>query len=254
MNLENKMKIGFGYLVYNEIMNVAHLNKFFNSIKHQVRISIHAKEVMQKQLPFMVNYIETIPTTRRHSSLVAATNLLFHDLFDSGCDVVYMMSSDMIPLKQSISFVNNNKYTNIHIQKDPTTSQAKYNLTKYKSLTTTKFKSKISESEWVKQNMFFCMSKKDFYKLKTPSILKSDIFIGFNDGYEDHVDLHDEYYWANALRYNNIDYINNEKYIYCNVDPTKTQSQRFYNIPKEASKYIFLRKYYPKHEQEILLP
>lgn len=38
------MKIGFGFLVYNEIMNISHLDTFFNSIKHEIIISVHAKE------------------------------------------------------------------------------------------------------------------------------------------------------------------------------------------------------------------
>ena len=90
---------------------------------------------------------------------------------------MYLMSGDTIPLKRSTSFVNDNKHTNIKIQKNPTEWQAKFNSDKYNNLTTAKFKSKISELEWVKQNMFFCISKKDFYKLKTPKILKSDIFV-----------------------------------------------------------------------------
>jgi len=251
------MKIGFGFMVYNKIHNVSHLDAFFNSIKHETIISVHAKGRVQNKLPFPINCINTIPTEWGHSSLVVATNLLFHDLFDKGCDVVYIMSGDMLPLRRSISFVNNNKHTNIKIQKNPTTSQAKFNSSKYNSITTAKFKSKISEVEWVKQNMFFCISKEDFYKLKTPEILKSDIFVGFNDDYakkylpHDKNEcvkyfLHDEYYWANALKYNSIDYIDNEQFIYCNIDQTRTAAQVFSNIPKESSEYIFLRKYSPK--------
>ena len=237
------MKIGFGFMVYNSIDNASRLNAFFNSIKHKTIISVHAKERVQNKLPFPVNYINAIPTKWGDSSLVVATNLLFHDLFDRGCDVVYLMSGDTIPLKRSISFVNDNKHTNIKIQKNPTEWQAKFNSDKYNDLTTAKFKSKISKLEWVKQNMFFCISKKDFYKLKTPKILKSDIFAGFNDDHGKRETLHDEYYWANALEYSNIDYINNEKYIYCNENIAMTKAQKFPNIPKESSEYIFLRKF-----------
>lgn len=243
------MKIGFAFMIKYKIDNASHFNAFFNSIRHETIISAHAKDRAQNKLPFPVNYINTIPTEWGHSSLVVATNLLFHDLFDRGCDVVYLLSGDTIPLKRSISFVNDNKHTNIKIQKNPTEWQAKFNSAKYNNLTTAKFKSKISELEWVKQNMFFCISKKDFYKLKTPKILKSDIFVGFNDDHGERETLHDEYYWANALEYNNIDYINNEKYIYCNIDPSKTQSQSFSSIPKESSEYIFLRKKIESNEQ-----
>ena len=241
------MKIGFGFMVYNEIHNISHLNTFFNSIKHETIISVHTKYGRkQNKLPFPVNYINTIPTAWGHASLVVVTNLLFHDLFNRGCDMVYLMSGDAIPLQRSISFVNDNKHTNIKTQKNPRPPQAKFNSNKYKNLTTAKFKSKISELEWVKHYTFFCITKEDFYKLKTPKMLKSDIFVNFSDDHLANLDARsiiDEYYWANALKYNNIDYINNEKYIYCNTDPTKTQCQRFFNIPKESSEYIFLRKY-----------
>lgn len=240
------MRIGLAFLVRDKIYNLEIIKKFISQLDHEVLISIHSKQNFRS--PFdKANFIKPIKTEWGTSSLVIATNLLFQDLFSKNCDVVYLMSGDMIPLDPCVQFVNNNSKTHIKLQDMSQASDKLKSATygKYDRICSEDFKNKVHRSSFVKQNMFFCISKNDFLRLNFDAKIEDDLFPCIANPLSRR--CLDEFFWANTMIYKNINFTNNPKYIYCNSKSVRTQASNFKKIPQDADGFLFLRKIKTTH-------
>ena len=238
------MKVGFAFLTYKLIYNKKTWKNFFDKIDYDFEVSIHAKRKPKNKLPFKANYIKKTPTEWGKPGLVRATFFLLTDLFSRGCDVVYFVSGDTIPLPKCVDFVNKNTESNFHLQ--PKSCKQKFRLKKFKQ-TSLEFQNKVEEKEFRKQNMFFCISRQNFLDLnrKIGNEIDKYNFYKFKEKlFPEFGKLLDEYFWVNLFKYYNIPFITNNRYIYCNSSNGKrTQAQSFNHIPEKAkNEFIFMRK------------
>lgn len=229
------MKVGFAFLVTKEFHNREHLKNFFDSLDCDIEICVHSKKNARFNLPFPVDYIKSIKTGWGQPSLVKASILLFEHLFDKGCDIVYLMSGDMIPLKRCKKFITRNRKTTFHapppIHNDkPHNSTIKWNRNQYKG-TSLQFKDEIAFNKFTKQNMFFCISSDDFNNIEPDfSFFQRTFAI-------------DEWFWINTMIYHGMKFQTNINYIYCNPKLYETQALFFDEIPEGVNnKFLFMRK------------
>ena len=259
------MKIGFCFLTYESISFENEIWKpFFRSVPHEgYGIYIHHKFLEDRdEFKTILENSEAIPdlieTARGYPNLVRATENLFSRAFEDGCDYVFLISGDMIPLCsfhqlcgisdftvfKSLRFEDCNRTCPNCLQDNPHYAMKEALEERYKEYFIRNPKSEIKKhiptlKDYMKQFMFFGMTKKDFLLIQDN--LKYDEYeklFGWHWGM-------DEHYWISACSILNINYVNLEQLMVCNTLPHQTQAQEFdltENLRLEWDKYFFIRK------------
>ena len=94
------MKIGFCFLIKENINNILFWDRYFDKISSEdYQIIIHPKD-NRYRCPLKNSIIlqNTIDTNRSSISLIYATHLLFNEAIKYNCDYMILLSGDMIPL------------------------------------------------------------------------------------------------------------------------------------------------------------
>ena len=233
------MKIGFCFLTKDKIHFENLWKVFFDSAnENQYSIYIHSKttnvNTIFKNACIDLNPIET---SWASISLVHATKRLLETAFNDGCESVVFLSGDTLPLWNFETI----KY---FCSKTLFSLQPKNNLYPYQINMNQREHTRIREyyklsasADLVKQNMFFSISKADFYSIKDVDI----------DSFPSR-EVPDEYFWANQLIIRGKS-INDSRYIYVNDDPTKTQAYLLFLMEKLSLMCVKRLSFYKKNSQ-----
>ena len=232
-------KIGFCFLIYDEIYNQKLWKEFFKNIpKNEYGIYIHSKKKINKDLPNSKNYINFIETKWGDISLVHATYFIFRQAFLDGCDYLLLLSGDTIPLGK-FNYVKdhlNSSIFSVQPKQLNTEKQNNFNMNVYKRLGK-QITNNIDFNNFKKQNMFFGITKEDYEKIYT---VRDKICLFKN------CCCPDEYYFINIFTLLNLKYKDN--YIFVNNDSkSNTQSKLFkfdeikYSSIKKEN-FLFVRK------------
>ena len=231
------MKIGFCFLVKNEISREKLWKIFFDPVDHsEYSIYIHAKSpVVTTTLQNVFVERHPIETEWATISLVKATKKLLTTAFDDGCDAVVFLSGDSLPLWNFSTIQQICSETLFTLQpKDGLSKKQCQQLTR-EFQRIRDFYDLESSRVLAKQNMFFSIKKSDFELIRN---IKVDSFPA--------KEVPDEYFWINQLIIKGRSF-DNSNYIYANDDPTKTQSLEWVidvNLLHQARSkgYLFIRK------------
>ena len=225
-NIIKNKKIGFCFLIKDELFNQDVWNLFFKNISFdKYKIFIHYKTKCEVNLN-NYKFIDNIDTKWGDISLVKASLMLFDEAFKNDCDLAILLSGDTLPLKPFCDFfkIKNTTFSKILIYDNESLKDkdySEYNLIKkiksninkkYHSLDI-ELKNKMDITDWKKQNMFFCIKKEDYNVINSKNYLNY-----FND-----VKIPDEFYFINIFTLNNL-YFDEIDYIFCNTNPNKTQA------------------------------
>lgn len=183
-----------------------------------------------------------LPTAWGDRSLVEATQRLFLMAVDDGCDAMVLVSGDMLPL-QSFDWVQNfcrQSRCSIQPQLGLNERQVSANSQRFELIAP--FLA-VPVNSLRKQNMFFVMTRKDFYAVNNDAI-PAEFPLKF---------LADEYYWVNHLIRIEAGWLPSNV-IFCNPDPTRTQALLMDLTPEllascRAAGYGFIRKVLKVHPQ-----
>ena len=231
------MKIGFCFLVKNNISNQHIWENFFSSADlSEFSIYIHAKKSsVSTSLKNVFVDPNPVETEWASISLVKATKQLINTAFEDECDSIVFLSGDTLPLWNFQTIKKLCSRTLFSLQPSIGLNKKQINQINREFLRIRTFYGLDSSLQLVKQNMFFCIKKDDFQSIKHVEI----------DSFPSR-EVPDEYFWANQLIING-NKINDSKYIFANDDPTKTQalswiidSELLYQA--RSSGYLFIRK------------
>lgn len=227
-------KIGFLFLIKNRFFNKNFYKNYFKNIdKDKFQIYIHYKVKPPLDLPNLT-FVKSIPTAWGDISLVKATLILLRYAYNDGCNMFYILSSDSLPLKNFDEIYKIDK-TIFSVQ--PRKFGIKHLLSNFKKLNIKNpLHRKFSIEKWRKQNMFFCMSRTDYEKIK----FKKYVQLFRNLG------IPDEYFFINIFIVEGVPYING-KYMFVDQKELKTSSRYltttdFIKYNSIMSKYLFCRK------------
>lgn len=232
--MNNTHKIGFCFMIKSQLHNQNVWKAYLSNIPtHKYKIYIHYK---QKCPVILENYefIDSIPTKWADISLVEASLLLFERAYKDGCDTMFLLSGDTLPL-QPYKIIDQINTTIFHVP--PIHSSKKwYNAKQYNKLSDD-MKLKMPLSNWEKQNMFFCITRRDYIKIRNHNQ---------TTGYKK---LHapDEFYFINLFKLLKLNYTQMNNYIFVNRNRYKTGSIRitnrvFYQYFDTIKTHYFIRK------------
>lgn len=261
--LLKKPKVGFAFLSRVDFANKKYYGDFFENLNCNFKVAIHSKDNARFELPFDCHFINSIDTQWGHISLIEATILLFENLFhEHNCDIVYLLSDDTLPLKKSKNFIYNNistTFTGFTLKKLRKLSEINKHSVNFERFefnykkTSKKFKEKISLDDFIKQNMFFCISKNDFLDLgvscnsfiEDTKCWRARWNCGENKSPLGDIQIYDEWFWVNMMQFKDLDFSLNENFITCDFNwPYRTQAVIQQSLPQHINdKYIFARKF-----------
>lgn len=234
-----KKKIGFCFLIYDEIFNQKLWKSFFKNIpENEYGIYIHSKKKILKDLHNSKNYVNIIETKWGHISLVEATHFIFRQAYLDNCDYLLLLSGDTIPIGNFHYIKNHLNLSRFSIQpkKFNTEKQNNFNSKVYNKLGK-QIKNNISFKNFQKQNMFFGITKKNYekiYDVKNKICLFKNCFCP------------DEYYFINIFILLNLKYEDN--YIFVNNDSKSKTQAKLFNYDKikfkciKDNNFLFVRK------------
>lgn len=208
-------------------------NYFKNIDKDKFRVYVHYKVKPVLDFPNLT-FVKSIPTAWGDISLVKAILILLRHAYNDGCDMFYILSSDSLPLK--------NFHEIYEIDKTIFSEQIKQFGRKHllKNFNCLKInhplRRKFSIEKWRKQNMFFCISRTDYEKIK----FKKYVSLFSNLG------IPDEYFFINIFIAEGVPYVNG-KYMFVDPKELRTSSRYltttdFIKYNSVMSKYLFCRK------------
>ncbi|QNI65168.1 beta-1,6-N-acetylglucosaminyltransferase [Synechococcus sp. A15-44] len=231
------MKIGFCFLVKNNISHQNIWQKFFASAnKSNYSIYIHAKSnIVSTYLDNVFVDPRPLKTGWASISLVHATNRLLETAFSDGCTAAVFLSGDTLPLWNFKTIYRLCAETLFSLQPvdELYQYQVKKNQREHKRI---KDFYHLDESiNLVKQNMFFSIKRADFEAIRNVNIHDFPC-----------KEVPDEYFWANQLIIKGHE-VNDCNFIFVNDDPTKTQSLSWIvdsNLLHHTRSmgYLFIRK------------
>ena len=237
-NYQSGMKIGFCFLVRNNISWENIWSKFFTlADTAEYSIYIHAKSnVVHTSLENVFVDPNPVETEWASVSLVKATKQLLTTAFKDECDSVIFLSGDSLPLWNFQTIQSLCCETLFSLQPNLGLSTKQSNQVKREFDRIRSFYKVKSTLQLVKQNMFFCIKKDDFQLIKDVEI---DTFPS--------KEVPDEYFWANQLIIKAGKFFENLNFMFANDDPTKTQALSWIvdkNLLHHARSkgYIFIRK------------
>lgn len=231
------MKIGFCFLVKEGISNEIYWSHFFKSAKKDsYKIYVHAKT------PFVNTTLENVSidanpleTEWASISLVHATKRLIDTAFNDQCDSVVFISGDTLPLWNFKVIHRLCSETIFSLQSEDNLNQKQINQKYREHQRIRSFYQLNEEFKLTKQHMFFSIKKGDYDLLRD---IRIDDFPG--------KEVPDEYFWSNHLLMKGC-MIEDNKFIFTNDDPTKTQALSW-NIDCNLLQYarsrsfLFIRK------------
>lgn len=250
------MKIGLAFLVYRTIHNQTVWKKLINELEklgHEVLLACHSKEPVSSDILEDLELTDTVDTRWAAPSLIEAEILLFSNLFARGAEIVYLVSGDTLPLPRSKGFMAFNEETTLALQDkyelDGYSDNLQYvqkdlfigaNQNKWNHLV---FLANGIESEFAnfeKQQMFFCINKKDFDFIYDKCV-QENYFKRLSG-----LAPMDEYFWVNLFIRHGINFRNLQNYLYShkrNCIETQAQNFRLRMVtPEIKNKYLFMRK------------
>lgn len=231
------MKIGFCFLVKNNISNQKIWQKFFSMAdRSSYSIYIHAKSnVVSTALDNVFIDPHPLVTEWASISLVHATKRLLETAFEDGCQAVVFLSGDSLPIWNFKTICNLCTKTLFSLQPKDGLHQYQIKKNQREHNRIREFYNLPSTKNLVKQNMFFSITKADFDAIKNVDI----------DNFPCK-EVPDEYFWANQLIIKG-NAVSDSDFIFVNDDPTKTQSLSWI-VDSEllhytrSRGYLFIRK------------
>ncbi len=230
------MAIGFCFLIKDSVNNLDLWTAFFQGTSSsQYRIYVHAKTSSPRAVPCgAVVDCDPLPTAWGELSLVMATHRLFDQASRDGCTSMILLSGDMIPLWSFERIHEHCQSTRFSLQpaEGLTERQSRKNAERYGQMAPWLG---LDASQMMKQNMFFSISSADYQSVRGLSLRDCPL-----------KQLADEYYWVNVLIASRRT-VRDDRFLYCNPDPTRTQACALDLTPGLLSEcrksgYLFIRK------------
>jgi hypothetical protein len=229
-----KHKIGFCFLIKDQLHNQSIWKQFFNNIPHdEYKIYIHYKTKCDISLQ-NYEFIDSIPTEWGSISLVKATFLLFKRAVADNCTIMFLLSGDTLPM-QPYSRMRTIKHTIIRPMSFNPVAKTPFCIKSYSRLSSPMQKN-IPVQHWRKQHMFFCMTANHFAIIASQPKLH----------HYSKVCIPDEYYFINQCTYLKIPFVS-DKYIYVGQTNHKTQAlditnDMFRTNKDDIKQFLFIRK------------
>lgn len=233
-NVTNNFTVGFCFLLGNEVTQPQVWQKCFDWLKAkgiELQIWIHEKERTDNSYFTGARKIDVIETRWGHISLVRACAHLMFAAFESGCDQVYFVSGDTIPILCNIeTFLTNHsscfQCSTVVNRRD----RSRYHLNQL-----------FPKPQ--KQNMFFASTKQDFVSVFPNKTVFEKELIKISS-----VFASDEWFFINHYEKNDCDILKLNNYIFvnpANINETQAVSWSQTQLSQNQSKisnFLFLRK------------